>query len=78
MAISWLTALENLQGQFNGKPEVEKLMEKDFQWVDEVLTEATALFVKEKAKDDNDETNENDDSNALQVPPVLLPQTPRV
>ena len=78
MAVSWLNALENLQGQYSGLPEVEKLFEKDFQWVDEILAEATTLFRKDTTQEVSETTNENDDPNALGVAPVLLPQTPGV
>ena len=78
MAGSWLNALENLQGQFLGLPEVEKLFEKDFLWVDEILGEATSLFKKDTTQEVSETTNENDDPNALEVAPVLLPQTPGV
>jgi len=79
MAVSWLNALENLQGQFSGYPEVEKLFEKDFQWVNEILDEATTLFKKDTTQDVSETTNENDDPNTLGVEaPVLLPQTPGV
>ena len=78
MPVSWLNALENLQGQYSGLPEVEKLFEKDFQWVDEILAEATTLFRKDTTQEVSETTNENDDPNALGVAPVLLPQTPGV
>lgn len=79
MANSWLTALENLQAQFRGLPDVEKLMEKDFEWVDEVLVEATALFKKDSSSTnhENDKDKTNDESTSSDAP-VLLPQTPRV
>merc|ERR1712029_294620 len=78
MAVSWLNALENLQGQFSGLPEVEKLFEKDFQWVDEILQEATTLFKKDTTNEETENTNENEDPNGtpLGPPPVLLPTTP--
>ena len=75
MATSWLQALENLQQQFQGKPEVDLLFEKDFQWVDEVVAEATALFKKDTSQNEADKTNESTSSD---IAPVLLPQTPRV
>ena len=80
MAVSWLNALENLQGQFSGLPEVEKLFEKDFQWVDEILQEATTLFKKDTTNEETENTNENEDPNGtpLGPPPVLLPTTPGV
>ena len=74
MATNWLIALENLQAQFRGLPEVEKLAEKDYQWINDVVEEATALFNKTDERGD-EEDDENEDSNAG---PVLLPQTPRV
>ena len=78
MAGSWLSTLENLQSQFLGKVEVDKLVEKDFQWVDEALTQATALFKKDLSTSDNTENDETGDQTLLDVQPVLLPQTPRV
>ena len=72
---SFLTTLENLQRLFQGKPEVDKLAEKDFQWVNDVVEEATALFNKTSEKDTVEEDDENEDQNDA---PVLLPQTPRV
>ena len=79
MAISWLVALENLQAQFSGLAEVENLIAKDNQWVDEITTEAAALFKKDEATgNETEENKENDDLNTLAVAPVLLPQTPRV
>ena len=79
MAGSWLNALENLQGQFSGLPEVEKLFEKDFLWVDETFVLASGLFKKDTTQEDSENTNENEDPGTpLGVPPVLLPTTPGV
>jgi hypothetical protein len=79
MAGSWLNALENLQGQFSGLPEVEKLFEKDFLWVDETFVLASGLFKKDTTQEDSENTNENEGPGTpLGVPPVLLPTTPGV
>ena len=79
MAGSWLNALENLQGQFLGLPEVEKLFEKDFLWVDETFVLASGLFKKDTTQEDSENTNENEGPGTpLGVPPVLLPTTPGV
>ena len=78
MASSWLNALENLQSQFVGLPDVEKHFEKDFQWVEEIFAEATTLFKKDTTQEVSENTNEDDTPNGLEVAPVLLPQTPRV
>lgn len=78
MANSWLTALENLQAQFRGLPDVEKLMEKDFEWVDEVLVEATALFKKDSSSAKETDAEKTNDESTASDAPVLLPQTPRV
>jgi hypothetical protein len=79
MALSWLNALEQLQSQFKGLAEVEKFAEKDFQWVDDVCAEATALFQKDnEEKDDKNNDANEEDPNESGMGPVLLPQTPRV
>ncbi len=57
-------------------PDLESLMERDFQWVDEVVSEATALFKKEDKPEEEEDNPDN--TGASDVAPVLLPQTPRV
>ena len=78
----WLKSLSNLQEQFKGLSEVEKFFEADYQWIDEVVTEATSLFKKNSTQTNSqidDEENEDDSNNASDnVAPVLLPTTPRV
>lgn len=78
MAVSWLTALENLQRQINGVADVEKLFEKDYEWMDDVASEATALFKKDASRQEAGEDDDDDDEGAMENAPVLLPQTPRV
>ena len=78
----WLKSLSNLQDQFKGLSEVEKFFEADYQWIDEVVTEATSLFKKNNTQTNSqidDEENEEDSNNASDnAAPVLLPTTPRV
>ena len=80
MDLNWLKSLSNLQEQFRGLPEVEKFFESDYQWIDEVVTEATALFKKNNTQTNSQlENDENDEADASDVvAPVLLPTTPRV
>ena len=81
MAISWLSALQDLQEQCkNPLEKTEQLIEKDTQWLFDVVEEATALFKKEKEKEEEEVTKDDDkqDESMVSTPPVLLPQTPRV
>ena len=84
MDTHWLKSLSNLQCQFKGLQEVEKFFESDYQWIDEVVTEATALFKKNSTQsssqiDNSDEAEVEDAANVSDdVAPVLLPTTPRV
>ena len=84
MDTHWLKSLSNLQCQFKGLQEVEKFFESDYQWIDEVVTEATALFKKNNTQsssqiDNSDEAEVEDAANVSDdVAPVLLPTTPRV
>ena len=84
MSPPWLVKLDNLSLQFRGLQDVEELFEKDYQWINDVVTAAGALFKKEEEESSNvgdEETDENEDPNdvsTVSVAPVLLPQTPRV
>lgn len=84
MSPPWLVKLDNLSLQFRGLRDVEELFKTDYEWVNEVVTHAAALFKKEEEESSNvgdEETDENEDPNdvsTVSVAHVLLPQTPRV